>query len=190
MKKNRREDKWLPISLLVSSFVDGGVFYGWKEGFSEVLAGVFPVLTYFFVFLHIGLDKIFLSYIGIGKFFFFLFLSILYGLGSVLLEAGGAVGAVLLEDKKLSLSFLDSVRAIGMYHFIPAAVAFIGVLLRVVIGWSSLIFGVSAVLITLIPYWTFLKKQFSKKIYAVATVSAVGFLLCLAVTPLLFTKFL
>ena len=178
-------------NMLVSSFIDGDVFYSVKSVYSELLVAVFPIAAYLFFFLHIGLDKVLLSYMGVGKVFLFLFLGIAYGLATVLMKAGAAIGAGMIESGgKPTVNFYGCVRAIGLSHCIPALISLLGVLFRIIFGWSSLLFGLFTLLLNLYPYYSLLESKIKNKYIVMATVTLVGFVECLAVSPLLCAKFI
>ncbi len=188
--KRQQDENIFSANLLLSSFIDGDVFYAQRSVWSELLVAVFPILAYVFLFLHIGLDKFFLSYIGGGKVLLFVGLGIAYGLATVLLKAGAAVGAGMIENKgKPTVNFFGCVRSVGLFHCIPAVLALFGVLLRLIFSWSSLTFGIASLLINLYPYYTLLEARLKNKYLALGTVTVVGFIQCLFVAPLLFAKF-
>jgi hypothetical protein len=188
--KRQQDANIFSANLLLASFIDGDVFYAQRAVWSEILVAVFPILAYVFMFLHIGLDKLFLSYIGGGKVLLFVGLGIAYGLATVLLKAGAAVGAGMIESKgKPSVNFFGCVRSVGLSHCIPMVLAFLGVIFRLIFSWSSLTFGIAALLINLYPYYTLLEARLKNKYLVMGTVTLVGFIQCLAVAPLLFAKF-
>jgi hypothetical protein len=189
--QKQREVNIFSLNMLLSSFVDGEVFYSTKSVWSELLVAAFPIAAYAFFFLHIGLDKFFLSYIGGGRVLLFFLLGIAYGLATVLFKAGVVFGADMLETKgKATVNFFGCVRSIGLSHCIPAIVAFLGILFRLVFSWSSLTFGLVSLLLNLYPYYTLLESKLKNKYLVLAAVTLVGFIQCIFVAPLLFAKFI
>ena len=189
--KRQQQVNIFSVNMLISSFIDGDVFYSVRSVYSELLIAVFPVAAYLLFFLHIGLDKVMLSYIGVGKVFLFLLLGIAYGLATVLMKAGAAIGAGMIESGgKPTVNFFGCVRSIGLSHCVPAAIALLGVLFKVIFGWSSLLFGLFTLLINLYPYYSLLESKIKNKYIVMATVTVVGFIQCLAVAPLLYAKFI
>lgn len=187
-KRHLSDKTKLDIFRLMASFVNGEIFYDSPAPCGNWLLVVFPVACYLFSFLHIGIDKTVLGYISVGQVFLFLLISLLYSLGFTLLQSGAAfLCSVICKNK---IDFVRSVRAVGLYHCVPAIIAFIGVLLRILTGWGSITFGLTAILFTLCPFYMFIKAKCDNKYVPAAAAAIVGLIQCLLISLVLFKKFL
>lgn len=188
-RKHHLSDKSrINLFSLAASFVNGDTYYDAPSPCGDWLLIVFPVACYLFAFLHLGIDKAVLGYISIGKVFLFMLISLLYSLGLTLVQAGVVYGCGMIFKSKLEFS--KSVRAVGLYHFIPALIAFVGVLLRILTGWGSITFGVTAIILTLCPFYLLVRSKCENKYAPAISTTIVGLIQCLSLSIVLFKKFL
>lgn len=190
--KKAEQDKFNNILasfyLLFSATSDISVFYERKPVFFGFLPLALPLATYLLLFIHIAIDKIQLEYIKPLTAVGFAFSGLFIALATILANA-----AIIVFSSKIlhsKLSFIKTLRALGMSYSIPLLIAFMGLVFKILLNWSSVVFGVCAILVAIIPIQGFTLKVFKDKpqwSYAITTLCGiVQILLCNA---FLFRKF-
>jgi RNA polymerase subunit RPABC4/transcription elongation factor Spt4 len=151
---------------IISEALHPDILYQKKEELPWYLFILFPVFSYLFLFMQIGLDRVGLGFIeplGVLS-------EVIYGLilGIILFFALAFILYIIAVINKKSLELTKLLSCIGISHLLPFNIIFLGFLLRFFTGWStSVTFGITGVLITLIPILNLIMYIYKNKISSV-----------------------
>lgn len=150
--------------------------------FSLIVAVLLPILFFFILFLTLYIDKISLGF-DIPSFPFFILMSVLFGIGSVLVQS-----LIVFLLAKINGKNIRPVHTAVFFSFgytIPFITAVIGLIFRLAFGWSMILFGILGLLLSLIPLWNYLCFKNKNKLINAGIVIVYGFILCLLTNLLL-----
>lgn len=137
---------------------------------------VLPILFYGILFITVFIDKSFLGY-NIPNIGFFILMGVIYGISTLIINLVIAWIIHLINKKKIYVS-----KTLAYFSFgftIPLFMAVLGLVFRLLFGWSIIVFGLLGLLLTIVPLWNYLNMKIKNRLIVAAVSLVYGFILCL-----------
>ena len=172
--KNQPQKKGFVLLDFILEASNPSILYLEETKIPWIFYMIFPALSYLFLFLQTGLDRADMGFIEPAG----VFKTSVYGLilGCILFFFLSAVLFLIAYIFKKPIEFLKVLECVGIAHLLPLIINLSGFTFRFLTGWdTSVTFGLTGVMISLIPLLGFILNIYKNKITPVLiNITALG----------------